>query len=87
MALPERIENREYGMFGYTGWCCDNSIRNDRVENVAECISRGYMAKDTQTFDGYKMVRYARMFGSENVAKFLVERGWEDESYSGPVRR
>ena len=77
--LPEYTPNGHYGYFGYPGACCDIAIRSNNVAAVKECLEREFMGKDTRTLDGYGMVKYARRYGAEAVAKHLVAAGFADE--------
>lgn len=83
--FAEKVTTRTYGYFGYEGACCDHAIRSDNIEMVKEIIERGWITKETETLDGLRMVKYARKYGAEEVAKFLVLKGWIDEKWSHPV--
>lgn len=79
--LPEYNPSAHYGYFGYTGACCDLAIRSDDIQRVEECVTRGYMDKDTRTLDGLGMVKYAKKYGALRVAAKLVELGWQEEDW------
>ena len=80
-ALPEFNPTGHYGYFGYQGACCDSAIRANRVDMLEECIERGYINKESKTLDGLGMVKYARKFGSEEIANRLIELGWDNEKW------
>lgn len=91
MGAPEQLElslfppkepNRGYGLFGYEGAMCDLAIFTDNAAQVEEAVKRGWIVPETETFDGMRLVKMARKYGSENVALCLVGLGWKDEAYS-----
>lgn len=44
-----------YGMFGYSGFCCDSAINTDNPDMAEERWRRGWMDGDTQTLLGTVM--------------------------------
>ena len=77
--IPDKdvTKPNQYGAWGYEGWACDQAIRTNNVDDVKEVIKRGYMDKNTETFDGYGMIAYAKKFKANDVAEYLASQGWE----------
>lgn len=57
-----------YGLFGYSGHCCDTAISKNSPEMAEECWRRGWMDLDTQTFMGTVLEKCDR------VAPLVAER-------------
>jgi hypothetical protein len=55
MTLPAFKADEKYGMWGYSGFCCDLAIRRDDPALMNECINRGYIDVDTRMVFGSVM--------------------------------
>lgn len=62
-----------YGMWGYSGTCCDGAIKRDDPEQAEECWRRGYMDYDTRTLTGTVGQRCER--DAPKVAERLKQLG------------
>lgn len=53
-ALPDPAQHRPsgWGMWGYSGYCCDLAIRRDDPVLLGECIDRGFADVDTRMLAG-----------------------------------
>lgn len=53
--LPAYKPEEKYGMWGYSGFCCDLAIRRDDPALMNECINRGFIDADTRMVFGSVM--------------------------------
>lgn len=53
--LPPYEPSRNYGMFGYQGFCCDTALRRDDPEWAEACWHKGWLDCETRMLIGTVM--------------------------------
>lgn len=76
-SIPEKLQNKSYGLFGFEGNVVDDALFRDLPENLKEAIHRGYIESDSRTLYGKTIAQRAREIGAERCVEYLLSIGWK----------
>lgn len=68
--------NKNWGMFGFKGYCIDLAIEMDDDEAIKEAIRRDWIDKDTDTTFSTPILRHCINKGKARISTLLKELGF-----------
>lgn len=76
--LPSKESSKNWGMFGYEGTVVDNAIKQDSLDDLKECVKRGYIDKTTDVMGARSIVDLCVKKKAAKCEKWLRSEGWDD---------
>lgn len=76
--LPDRWgPATNWGMFGYEGTVVDNAIKKDALDDLKECVKRGYIDATTEVMGACSVVDFCAKSKASKCEAWLRSQGWQ----------